>query len=240
MSTIAIHQAHFLPWLPYFALLHKVEVFVVLDDVKYKPRYYVNRTKIVNKNTRELEWVTIPTIGTQSTITKDVLIERDKFFSKALNKVTHNYRRCRFFNYWYEIECILSDRNITHLLHLNVQLLKHLLGLLGLSAPEIKFSSNLLDVKPECRTHRYELICKATGCNKILSGIGMAKNVHDIDKLNEQGIILIGMKKEAILRHAIEIGLSIIDSILCNGLDETREKIISFSNSAFKSARRSS
>lgn len=234
MSNVAIHQAHFLPWIPYFSLISTVDKFIVLDDVQYKPRYFINRTKIINKDTGDLIWVSIPTIGTQSTKAKDVVVVRDKCFYSAINKVRHNYQHFRYYEYWSEIESILCDEDARYLLDLNVRLLKCILKLIVVNVPEIYFSSQILEELPRCRTHRYELICRATSSSKILSGVGMAKDVHDIERLAKQGVKFQGMVEGAIDKHSIKTGLSIVDFLLSKGPDKTGRMIEDFSQSAFE------
>src|SRR5712692_557565 len=47
MKTIAIMQPYFLPYIGYFQLLAAVDKFVVLDDVNYINRGWVNRNRLL-------------------------------------------------------------------------------------------------------------------------------------------------------------------------------------------------
>lgn len=49
MKTIAIMQPYFLPYIGYFQLLAAVDKFVVLDDVNYINRGWVNRNRLLQK-----------------------------------------------------------------------------------------------------------------------------------------------------------------------------------------------
>lgn len=233
MSAVVIHQAHFLPWIPYFSLISCANTFVILDDVQYKPRYFINRTKIINGDTKALDWISIPTRGTQSNKSNEVVVVRDRFFYKAINKVSYNYRYSDFYNIWIDIKRILCDENNKLLVDLNVKLLTLVLDIVEIEAPEILYSSKLLSKSPRCRTHRYELICTVTGSNIILSGIGKAKDVHDVNKLKEKGIKFQEMNYNALKSYCILNGLSILNSLLSNGSVQTRNLIIDLSKSAF-------
>ena len=38
MTTIAIHQPEYLPWLGYFKKIMNSEIFVILDDVQFEKK----------------------------------------------------------------------------------------------------------------------------------------------------------------------------------------------------------
>lgn len=233
-NSVAIHQAHFLPWLPYFSLLSSVEAFVVLDNIQYKPRYFINRTKIVCREKQKLQWISVPNNGTQSDISRDVNIIRDRNYKKFINKVTTEYRECKHYAHWKYFEEILNDPSIYSLVSLNVKLIKTVFKLLEIRTPTILYSSNLLNgVSPNCRTHRFKLICDKTNSNKILAGVGKSGEVHDIEALKKNGISFKTMKIESLTKNSITEGLSIIDSLLCKGVEETRGIVSSVSKEGY-------
>ena len=43
---IAIHQPEFMPWLGYFHKMKMADVYVILDKVQFKKRYFENRNYI--------------------------------------------------------------------------------------------------------------------------------------------------------------------------------------------------
>jgi hypothetical protein len=58
MTTVAVHQPNFLPWLGYFAKIAAADVFVVLDDVQFARRDYTNRVRL--NSAAGPWWLTIP------------------------------------------------------------------------------------------------------------------------------------------------------------------------------------
>tara|TARA_B100000315_G_C14143794_1_gene392532 strand:+ start:61 stop:261 length:201 start_codon:yes stop_codon:yes gene_type:complete len=48
-KVVAICQPNFMPWLGYFEMGHRADVYVMLDDVQLKKRYFENRNKIRKK-----------------------------------------------------------------------------------------------------------------------------------------------------------------------------------------------
>ena len=61
MKRIAVMQPYFLPYLGYWQLLAAVDRFVVLDDVNFRPRAWINRNRMLNSG--RPHWFTIPLIA---------------------------------------------------------------------------------------------------------------------------------------------------------------------------------
>ena len=233
MNRVVIHQANFLPWVPYFSMISTSENFVVLDNIQYKTRYFINRTKIFDTFKNSLSWISIPTNGTQSSISNEVIIVRNKDFYKAINKVRHNNQHSDYFEYWHKIEEVLCNEKFNMLIPLNVNLLKLLSKMIGLNTPTIYYSSQLLKESPVSRTDRFEKICSAINSYNILSGIGKSKEIHDINYLKSRGIYFQSMNTDAVQEFSIKKGLSVIDTLLKKGPTVTRKKIKEFGNAAY-------
>lgn len=43
-----IHRPYFLPWMGYFSKLFYSDIFIVMDDVNFTKRHFIDRTKIIN------------------------------------------------------------------------------------------------------------------------------------------------------------------------------------------------
>ncbi len=61
-------QSNYLPWLGYFALIAKADVFVVLDSAKYTKNDWRNRNQLLGAN--GLFWLTVPV--TRDSTTKSI------------------------------------------------------------------------------------------------------------------------------------------------------------------------
>ena len=91
---VAIHQPEFAPWLGYFHKMHSADVYVFLDNVQFKKRYFENRNYLRDSDKDEKVWLTIPvdTKGKYEQSISDVMIKNDSdWITKAKNKVTHLY-----------------------------------------------------------------------------------------------------------------------------------------------------
>ena len=61
-KTIGILQPGYLPWLGFFEQLHRVDLFVILDDVQYTKGSWRNRHRI--RTTNGWQWLTVPVYQT--------------------------------------------------------------------------------------------------------------------------------------------------------------------------------
>lgn len=70
---IAIMQPYFFPYLGYFELIKKADLFIFLNDVQYK-RGWINRNRIVSKD-KKFQYITIPVKKhSQKTNIRDILV----------------------------------------------------------------------------------------------------------------------------------------------------------------------
>src|SRR5687768_9759783 len=60
-SVAAVMQPYFFPYIGYFQLLRAADTFVVLDDVQYIERGWVNRNRVLIGS--EAKWLTFPVVN---------------------------------------------------------------------------------------------------------------------------------------------------------------------------------
>lgn len=121
MKTISIIQPHFIPWIGFFEIINKSDIFVFLDNVKYPHgRSFINRNNLLRSDNQKL-WITIPIKSKQ----KNLLIKHIKI-SKDFNKIKllNNFRSIISNNKYFDeanllFEKILS-RNFDNLSDLNI------------------------------------------------------------------------------------------------------------------------
>ena len=83
---VAIHQPEHFPYLGYFQKMEKADLFIILDDVKFKKNNFQNRNRFLNKSGNE-EWFTIPVEKkANSKLIRDVKLAEDFGWKKKLMK----------------------------------------------------------------------------------------------------------------------------------------------------------
>jgi hypothetical protein len=126
MTSIAIMQPTFMPWIGYFGLIDSVDQFVFLDNVQFDKRSWQQRNKIKTPNGPQ--WISVPVSskGKQAQLIKDVQISEGgkEFPDKLIRTIEQNYKKAEFFKeYADSILCIIQS-NKDYLACLNIELIK--------------------------------------------------------------------------------------------------------------------
>lgn len=233
-ATAVIHQAYFLPWMGYFSKLVYADKFIVLDNIYFSKRKYIDRVQIINAQGNTM-WIGLP-IGQHFNEFCNKIHFSDR---NAINKIIKNlyasYSKARHFkDNIQQIETILTecfnDSNI--LSEININIIRKLIQLLQLKTPEIIYSSQFQEVKDA--TERVIMLCKKSQCNALISGRGGLIK-HDFKKVVNSGISI--YLQDYYNKHptyyqtrrkqlGFAKGLSIIDCILNEGIAVTKSLIM--------------
>ncbi len=184
----SIHQPHFFPWLGYFDKIDASDVFVILDNCRYKKQEYQNRNKI--KTPKGPLWVTVPVLikGHSDRNINEIRIDNAEDWRKRhLNLLRANYREAPFFkDYFPEFERFYMMKKWEILSDLNIEMLKWFMNLLGLTTP-LKTASEMGEAG--VRTERNVNLCIAARGDVYLSGIG-AKSYLEEEQFARAGLEL--------------------------------------------------
>ena len=165
-----LSQPTFLPWIGYYDLIDQSNIFVILDDVKFKKQSWHHRNNFKSK--KGVEFFTVTTFSGECKFIKDISIfNPERLQKKFRNFVITNYSKAKFFKKYFSvfIETFNNGSNSKKLLSLNFALLKLTLSLLQIEK-KILFSSSLkVDKK---KSEKIIEICKKCNENKYLSTLG--------------------------------------------------------------------
>ena len=90
-TKIAIMQPYFLPYIGYFQLMSAVDRFVILDDVNYIKRGWINRNRIPNTASHTTQWLTVPVRGaSQNRLIRDLSIAPDDGWKLRMQRTIRN------------------------------------------------------------------------------------------------------------------------------------------------------
>lgn len=173
-------QPTFIPWLGYFDLMDKVDVFVYYDDVQLAKRSWQVRNRL--KNDKGELWLTIPISKTKSR--SETIINRaeinynEPWLKKHLNSLKFAYGKSDFFDSVFPlIEKIYMDEHAT-LGEFNISLIEFIAERIGIKTRRIR-SSELSDVSGS-KDHRLVYINNALGIDNYLSPQGSADYINEV------------------------------------------------------------
>ncbi len=235
-----IHRPYFMPWLGYFSKLIYADVFIVMDDVYFTKRHYIDRVQIINPQ-GEVMWLSLKT-GENYNKRCDEINLPDTFSVDNIIKIlSHSYSKARYFKlYCDEIGRILevSQKYSNSLTKFDIKIVELILGLLSLPVPKIYYGSDFeYIVNP---TKRLVFLCKETECSEIIMGSGGSVDIHNVSELSEANIVV--LYQDFYNNHPIYYqtrrqklgfakGLSILDCIFNEGVEYTRSILL---DTAFK------
>ena len=122
--NLAIQQPEHLPWIGFFNKMIQCDLFVYLDNVQFKKRYFENRNKIRHKT--ETLWLTVPVIS-KNLYTQNICnveIDYDQaWVKKYKGRLEHIYGKHPFWSELQEIIYPPLDESFKKLTDLNLVLI---------------------------------------------------------------------------------------------------------------------
>lgn len=169
-KTCSILQPHYLPWIGYFDLIKRSDVFVYLDDVQYIKREWKNRNKIRKKPTsKDIKWlsVSVEKDACNKKINQVKIFDSNKWRDDNINSIKEVYRFTpRFNEFSEEIFSIIEDKSIKNLSDLNIKLIKKGCEFLNIKSNFVLSSEFGFKEK---REYKLLEICKKLSCNIFLA-----------------------------------------------------------------------
>ena len=189
---ITIHQPEHLPWLGFFHKIGIADMYVVLDNVQYRHKYFQNRNRI--RGISGEEWLNVPVLvkDRRSQLIKDVEINNTdkRWKQKNWKAIVLNYRKSLYFSRYSDYFESLYSKEWRFLADFNLEAIKSCLQFLGLDTRVIKASESGADGKgPQFLLN----ICKVLNADTYISGIsGIAgKGKAYEDEFSRHGIKVI-------------------------------------------------
>jgi hypothetical protein len=218
MTSIAIYQPNFIPWLNFFRRLNKVDKFVFLDHVNFQKNGLQNRNKIIVNNKET--WLTIPVKKELNIKISNIKIsyERD-WRSKHLNTIHQSYCKSEYFkDYFKKIEQIYNNKKV-YLIDFNLEFIKFINSELNIKTP-IALSSEL-NINDRS-TDMIIKICKLMKADLYISGYG-SLNYLQPNKFKENKIKLeFDDTKESLQNYD---HLSILHLLFSNSKEDLKKMI---------------
>lgn len=188
---VGIMQPYFFPYIEYFRLIARVDLWIAFDTVKYNKKSWMSRNRILNKD-KEWSYINVPVAKHDfGTSIKDTRIDSATNWPAKLFQKLKVYEKPAP-NYATVIEILSDIFNEGHssLVCLNVAGLARLCRLLEIDTQIVRLSNLSLDVPENCAPGEWALhICKAVGASEYLNASG-GRDLFDPDSYRRHGINL--------------------------------------------------
>jgi len=168
VTTLVVLQPGYLPWLGYFDLMQKADIFVHYDDVQFDKNGWRNRNRV--KGAKGAVWLTVPVrhSGQSGQSILDVEIDnRQDWRRKHLATVTQAYGRAPFADKLVPKLRQILERPWPLLVNLDLTLIDWLAAELAIATP--RHRSSALGISGD-RNERLIDLCMHFGANRYLSG----------------------------------------------------------------------
>lgn len=188
MKTCVVMQPTYLPWLGYFNLIEKSDVFVFLDHVQFSKQSWQQRNKIRDKNGEIILTIPVTHNKTKDTLIKDVEIDliRNPLI-KHFKSIENNYRKSKNYNIIIEEFYKIYTFEYRKLIDLNIDLIK-----LGCKLKNIQTNfiySSELNISGQ-KVEMLIDICNKVGADNYLSPLGSKIYIDENNIFDENNIKL--------------------------------------------------
>ena len=186
MTTLVVLQPGYLPWLGYFDLLRKADIFVHYDDVQFDKHGWRNRNRV--KGPKGVVWLTVPVLhsGRSGQSILDVEIDdRRNWRRKHLATVGQFYARAPLIEVFLPRLQEILERPWRRLVDLDLALIDWLAAELSITTPRYRASE--LGISDDDRNQRLLNLCRHFGASRYLSG-NAARDYLELDRFRAAGV----------------------------------------------------
>ena len=228
MRRLAIMQPYFFPYIGYWQLIYAADCFVLFDDAQYMRHGWVNRNRIL-KPGGGWQYILAPLQkhGMKESI-KNVQVHPEKQWRELIvGQLAHYKKKARYFNESSEIvREILFGNNERSIAAINFEIIRKLCGYLDLQKEVIVSSKQNFDYSDVSDAGEWALrIAEQMKASEYINPASGAE-LFDTGKFTASKIRLSFLKTDEIIypqRGIFEPSLSIIDVLMFNGMEGTKE-----------------
>lgn len=222
-KKVVILQPGYLPWLGFFDLMDRCDIFVILDNVQYTVRDWRSRNRI--KTPAGALWLSVPVMakGNRRKTIKDVRIDNTLSWQKKhMESLMSFYKRSRYYSEIIDLMRNVYEKPYTFLIDVDMDIIKIISRYLALPS-EVIFASDVPSSGEKDK--RLLSICSALGATQYLSG-NAAQGYLREPLFREAGIHIewhnfqhpyyhqLWLKEQGFISH-----LSIVDLLFAHGPD---------------------
>ncbi len=221
--TISANQPYFIPYFPYWQLIHAADIFVIGDNYAFIRGGWINRNRILCNGDVTYFRINLMKKSCNRLICDIQMMEMD--VNKMLLILQSNYRRTPHF----QDGMALMERILNHHERNLALFLKHSIeevcGYLGINT-KLMSTSQIEGNDIFKEKERIFDFCHRMGASHYINPIG-GITLYDAKEFEEQGIALAFMHSNVASHHPEDIsfanGLSIVDAVMRHSQEELHD-----------------
>lgn len=232
MKKLAIMQPYFFPYIGYFQLIKAVDRFVFYDDVNYIKQGWINRNRILLRG--KTNYITIPVSGAsqwKKIYEIDISHDPPNWRKKLLALVTDAYFSSPYFTDIFPLFKKTIEQNHTDIGEIAKASIMATIDYLGLDVNIVATSRNYNNAELKGKNRILD-ICQKEGADEYINAPGGINLYDSADFINHglklkflQPLLLTYSQKNDVFIP----GLSILDVIMNNSVNKTKELIYNYS-----------
>lgn len=231
MSKIAIMQPYFMPYLGYFSLIKHTDSFILFDTAQFIRHGWIERNRILKQNDGWL-YIKVPIIrDSRDTLIQDILIDNDQNWQDKILAQLQPYKKIApYYNQTIDVVNRIFSNHYKSITDLNKAALEYICDYLEIDHSITVFSEMDLDIQPAEAPDEWALnICRALGGIDEYWNPPGGQSFFDRSKYENHGIKLVFqnpiLSEYNQKRDVFEAGLSIIDIIMFNSVEEINKML---------------
>ena len=187
MTTVAIMQPTYLPWIGYFDIMRKANYFILLDNVQLESRGWQMRNRI-KMSGKQWKWLTVPLIKQfGQSINSTIIDNTQNWRKKHWKTIENNYKRSEYWEKYYQALSEIYSREWKYLVDLNLELIYYLKNQFGIQTEILRASK--LPVSGN-KVRLLVNICHYFSADIYLSTPGSARYIEENNIFKSEGILL--------------------------------------------------
>jgi hypothetical protein len=228
---VAIMQPYLFPYIGYFQLIKAVDKFIVLDDVNYINKGWINRNNILINGKSNMFTVPLKE-ASQNKLINEIEISGDlKWKDKLLRTIEQNYKKSPYYNSFSPVlfEIINNEnKNLSEFIYFSLIKINEYLGIDTSIIPSSSIYNNQ-DLKAQ---NKIIDICLKESADTYINPIGGVE-LYDKHEFEKNNLTLFFIKSNDIqykqFNNDFVPWLSILDVIMFNSKDQIHDYLDNYS-----------
>lgn len=186
MTTIAIMQPTYLPWVGYFGMIDRADRFVFLDSVQFARRSWQQRNRI--KTANGVQMLTVPVLkkgARGQTIAEARIDAAARFAEKHHRAIEHALGKAPYFKDHAEGLFAILEAGHESLADLNITLIHWLCQAFDITAD---FTRSSAIAEEGSKADLLVALCRALDAETYLSAPGSADYIEESNAFEEAGV----------------------------------------------------